>query len=273
MVSRRRGMDINVSSYLNSFILCQDTHRLPEGIVRIAYDADTRQYTFRDTTTGRLYRSAPGERYGTLHPVLDHLPSRPNAFAPEGCRKFSSHSLGKCLPVPTCVWIDRPRSRSAAQNTTFHDILPAHAIAKAPTGTSSSSSIGSRLLTSARGHSRSQSTRVPSSSQSANNSLHSRSKSVSDRPGTHEREHRSTHSHRHDRRHQSHHHRVQSETPPSHQLHRPPQTSSKGAKSGFSLLSALRNLSRSLTTVRARRSTTPAQEHSENDRNHTYRRL
>jgi len=232
----------------------EDIHRLPEGIVRVAYDADTRQYTFRDTTTGRLYRSAPGEPYGTLHPVLDHLPSRPNAFAPEG-----SH---------------RPRSRSAAQNTTFHDILPAHAIATSPTGTSTSPSIGSRLFSSADRHLRSQSTRIPPSSQPANNLSHSRSKSMLNRPRNPEHEHRSTHSHHHDRRHQSHHqshhHRAQTEIISSRQSHSPPQSSSKGSKTGFSLSSALRSLSRSLTR---RSATTPAQRRPENDKNHGYRRL
>jgi hypothetical protein len=35
---------------------------------RTAYDADTQQYTFLDTTDGTYYVSAPGQRYGTLVP-------------------------------------------------------------------------------------------------------------------------------------------------------------------------------------------------------------
>ena len=38
-------------------------------MVRTAYDADTRQYTFLDTTDGIRYVSAPGEAYGTLVPA------------------------------------------------------------------------------------------------------------------------------------------------------------------------------------------------------------
>jgi hypothetical protein len=47
----------------------QDRDRLPEGMVRTAYDADTRQYTFLDTTDGTHYVSAPGNVYGTLVPA------------------------------------------------------------------------------------------------------------------------------------------------------------------------------------------------------------
>jgi hypothetical protein len=38
-------------------------------MVRTAYDADTRQYTFFDNTDGTHYVSAPGEAYGTLVPA------------------------------------------------------------------------------------------------------------------------------------------------------------------------------------------------------------
>ncbi|KAF2824693.1 hypothetical protein CC86DRAFT_295626 [Ophiobolus disseminans] len=42
-----------------------DSQRLPEGMKRIGYDADTQSYTFRDAS-GALYESAPGARYGEL---------------------------------------------------------------------------------------------------------------------------------------------------------------------------------------------------------------
>ncbi|KAG1811268.1 uncharacterized protein BJ212DRAFT_564307 [Suillus subaureus] len=48
--------------------MIQDSHRLPEGIKRIAYDADTQQYTFRDRS-GQLYQNPSGETYGVLKPV------------------------------------------------------------------------------------------------------------------------------------------------------------------------------------------------------------
>ncbi|KAH9037664.1 hypothetical protein EDB85DRAFT_593076 [Lactarius pseudohatsudake] len=38
-------------------------------MIRTGYDADTRQYTFHDNTTGVQFISAPGERYGTLLPA------------------------------------------------------------------------------------------------------------------------------------------------------------------------------------------------------------
>ncbi|OJA07923.1 hypothetical protein AZE42_03682 [Rhizopogon vesiculosus] len=46
----------------------EDSYRLPEGVKRIAYDADTQQYAFRDPS-GQLYQNAPGEKYGVLKPV------------------------------------------------------------------------------------------------------------------------------------------------------------------------------------------------------------
>lgn len=46
----------------------QDACRLPEGFKRIAYDADTARYTFRDRE-GALWLSKPGESYGKLMPV------------------------------------------------------------------------------------------------------------------------------------------------------------------------------------------------------------
>lgn len=45
-----------------------DEERLPEGFQRIGYDADTQVYTFRDAE-GKAWESAPGNRYGRLHPV------------------------------------------------------------------------------------------------------------------------------------------------------------------------------------------------------------
>ncbi|KAF9236427.1 hypothetical protein BU15DRAFT_50050 [Melanogaster broomeanus] len=55
--------------------LWQDPYRLPEGTKRIAYDADSQRYTFRDRS-GQLYQSAPGEEYGILMPVSAPLAPR-----------------------------------------------------------------------------------------------------------------------------------------------------------------------------------------------------
>ncbi|KAI0181164.1 carbohydrate-binding module family 50 protein [Hypoxylon sp. FL1284] len=45
-----------------------DEERLPEGMQRIGYDADTQTYTFRDSD-GSIWESAPGNQYGQLHRV------------------------------------------------------------------------------------------------------------------------------------------------------------------------------------------------------------
>ncbi|KAI2613265.1 carbohydrate-binding module family 50 protein [Hypoxylon sp. NC1633] len=53
-----------------------DEERLPEGMQRIGYDADTQTYTFRDAD-GSIWESAPGNQYGQLHRVN-------TTFAPYG---------------------------------------------------------------------------------------------------------------------------------------------------------------------------------------------
>ena len=42
-----------------------DEERLPDGMTRVGYDADTQVYTFRDVD-GSLWNSAPGCQYGQL---------------------------------------------------------------------------------------------------------------------------------------------------------------------------------------------------------------
>lgn len=51
--------------------------RLPEGMVRIGYDADTAQYYYSDRD-GRVYESAPGAEYGLLLPVRRYYSGREN---------------------------------------------------------------------------------------------------------------------------------------------------------------------------------------------------
>ena len=43
-----------------------DAERLPEGMKRIGYDADTQVYTFKDAD-GKLWEGPPGAEYGRLH--------------------------------------------------------------------------------------------------------------------------------------------------------------------------------------------------------------
>ncbi|EFY89360.1 hypothetical protein J3459_014949 [Metarhizium acridum] len=45
-----------------------DYERLPEGITRVGYDADTESYTFQDRS-GSYWESRPGRRYGPLRRV------------------------------------------------------------------------------------------------------------------------------------------------------------------------------------------------------------
>lgn len=47
-----------------------DEERLPEGMLRVGYDADTQVYTFRDAD-GSLWEGPPGSRYGHLTKVAD----------------------------------------------------------------------------------------------------------------------------------------------------------------------------------------------------------
>lgn len=48
--------------------LDSDEERLPHGMTRIGYDADTQVYTFRDAD-GELWEAPPGSRYGHLTKV------------------------------------------------------------------------------------------------------------------------------------------------------------------------------------------------------------
>jgi hypothetical protein len=53
-------------------------------VKRIAYDADTQVYTFRDGK-GKLYRGPPGEEYGRLTPINTGTIDRPDAFDSGEC--------------------------------------------------------------------------------------------------------------------------------------------------------------------------------------------
>ncbi|KAJ3746379.1 hypothetical protein DFH05DRAFT_1484981 [Lentinula detonsa] len=98
----------------------EDASRLPEGFQRIAYDADTQRYTFKDRK-GALYQSAPGESYGKLSPLSDG--TRADAW-----RYDDEHTGNK-----------RPQI-STSPNLSFHDILPPHAIVSAGSSESPTSS-------------------------------------------------------------------------------------------------------------------------------------
>lgn len=46
-------------------IVTQDEHRLPEGMKRVGYDADTQRYYYRDGG-GSLWEGPEGSQYGQL---------------------------------------------------------------------------------------------------------------------------------------------------------------------------------------------------------------
>jgi len=88
----------------------EDASRLPEDLKRVAYDADSSQYFFRDRK-GILYSSEPGSEYGKLTPIHTGgiSTSRPNAFAP-----------GKLDRKPT----NGQHDHEPSPPSTFQDILP-----------------------------------------------------------------------------------------------------------------------------------------------------
>lgn len=108
----------------------EDSIRLPEGMKRIAYDADTRIYTFRDQY-GALYRGSPGEDYGVLTPVPKSTTiTRRGAFADP------NH------PLDDEYIVDEPAARGAS----FEDFLPARALTKATSPIDGSSKTRSPLF-------------------------------------------------------------------------------------------------------------------------------
>ncbi|KAH7888193.1 hypothetical protein F5I97DRAFT_1806346, partial [Phlebopus sp. FC_14] len=96
-----------------------DSYRLPEGMKRIAYDADSQRYTFRDRL-GQLYQGAPGEEYGMLKPVSAPLPPR------------RSVTITERRDPALRTWSKRPAK-------TFDDILPPDYITSAESGVPSQS--------------------------------------------------------------------------------------------------------------------------------------
>lgn len=50
---------------LNYITRMQDDYRLPEGMKRVGYDADTQRYTFRDQS-GQHWIGPEGSQYGEL---------------------------------------------------------------------------------------------------------------------------------------------------------------------------------------------------------------
>ncbi|KAH9172161.1 hypothetical protein EDB89DRAFT_1966997 [Lactarius sanguifluus] len=128
-------------------------------MIRTGYDADTRQYTFHDNTTGVQFISAPGERYGTLLPAATanyvkpkrganrrltlqaydrpvffegDLPREPGSSPSRG-HKSAPSSPASRSPTSSSEHSagSTPTRRHAQRSATFADILPAHLIDRA----------------------------------------------------------------------------------------------------------------------------------------------
>ena len=57
----------------------KDEYRLPEGMRRVGYDADTQRYTFQDSD-GSYWEGPAGARYGELRPG-PHPTMTPTSFS------------------------------------------------------------------------------------------------------------------------------------------------------------------------------------------------
>ena len=57
-----------------------DNDRLPHGMTRVGYDADTQIYTYRDSD-GSYWEGPPGSRYGTLYRVSKAAAPRMPSFS------------------------------------------------------------------------------------------------------------------------------------------------------------------------------------------------
>jgi len=80
----------------------EDDYRLPEGMKRVGYDADSSKYIFRDTG-GCLWEGQEGNRYGEMTQVSDtRTTTHNNEF---NSRSFGNHDrLDLVVEVPdTCT--------------------------------------------------------------------------------------------------------------------------------------------------------------------------
>ncbi|KAF3760327.1 hypothetical protein M406DRAFT_52969 [Cryphonectria parasitica EP155] len=77
-----------------------DEERLPEGMVRVGYDADTEVYTFRDTD-GSLWEGPPGCRYGRLTKVANppKPPSDLTNIDVDGTSYAAKHWRAELMPL------------------------------------------------------------------------------------------------------------------------------------------------------------------------------
>ncbi|KAK4447786.1 hypothetical protein QBC34DRAFT_439737 [Podospora aff. communis PSN243] len=103
-------------AYLDS-----DEDRLPEGMRRVAYDADTQTYTYKDSK-GVLWEGVPGARYGRLRRVDQN----PNQAPP--LPVFESDDKEIMGEEPAYVLHDPDDDdEKKTNNTTFDSILKENA--------------------------------------------------------------------------------------------------------------------------------------------------
>ncbi|KAJ6481848.1 hypothetical protein C8R45DRAFT_1003241 [Mycena sanguinolenta] len=120
----------------------EDATRLPEGVKRIGYDADSARYKFCDRE-GNIYLGPPHEDYGAL--TLVGKTSRPPSSSDDRPQAFASEKSRPELSV------DVPVHAPPGSGSTFHDFVPAHLIASpSSAGSTLSSHPGSPLAGASR---------------------------------------------------------------------------------------------------------------------------
>ncbi|KAF7342103.1 hypothetical protein MVEN_01797600 [Mycena venus] len=137
----------------------EDATRLPEGVKRIGYDADTARYKFCDRE-GNHYLGPPHEDYGSL--TLVGKTSRRTSFTDDRPHAFASEDGRPELSVDV---------RPPGQGSTFHDILPPHLIASPSSAEStlSASSLGRESPATSRFRDAVRRTALPSMANVVNN--------------------------------------------------------------------------------------------------------
>ena len=111
-----------------------DVARLPEGMKRIAYDADSERYTFRDRS-GQLYQSHPGNAYGELVAVDAPLPPRRRVTVTERDKPTPKRTHGPVKSFDDILTRDYIASAPApAAEPTATGAPPPEALKRAATG-------------------------------------------------------------------------------------------------------------------------------------------
>ncbi|KAI0031552.1 hypothetical protein K488DRAFT_86726 [Vararia minispora EC-137] len=129
-----------------------DRSRLPEGMTRIGYDADSTRYAFHDTgAPGTLFVGQPGEEYGLMVPEAEATQDAPS-------RGLGRRRTLQAYDRPAHFASEEPADAEAARarvfagpavngtGMTFSDILPPHLLASAPPMDAKKSSPASKRM-------------------------------------------------------------------------------------------------------------------------------